>query len=98
MNGLGTQVPHAKVLYFDDHDFTGPRNLLDWVDQGADYHAWDLTALVGQSFSLTTRPVVSLGEGGSRPSRKRCDIFSGRVWLQRASYPREVTCTKGAVP
>ncbi len=45
-NGLAERLPASHVLLFDDYDFEEPANLLAWVDQGADYQAWDLTPLV----------------------------------------------------
>lgn len=36
----------SKVFYFDDYDFDGPSNIIEWVDNGANYDDWDLTPLV----------------------------------------------------
>ena len=45
-NGLAQRLPGSRMLSFGDYNFEGPTDILAWVDQGADYHAWDLTPLV----------------------------------------------------
>ncbi|AXF56087.1 AAA family ATPase [Salicibibacter kimchii] len=45
-NQLIQELSHSKALYFDDYDFIGPKDIIDWVENGADYNRWDLTPLI----------------------------------------------------
>jgi uridine kinase len=40
---LNEKLHNSKALFFDDYDFKGPDDILDWVDNGANYDDWDLT-------------------------------------------------------
>lgn len=42
---LTQQLPNAKALHFDDYSFEGPNDILDWLENGANYNAWNLTPL-----------------------------------------------------
>lgn len=54
--GLAERMAASRVLLFDDYDFEGPDNLPAWVDQGADYQAWDLTPLVADLKRALSEP------------------------------------------
>ena len=54
---LGTRIPQARVVYFDDYDFAGPHDFVDWVDRGADYDEWDLAPLVKDLQRLLAEPL-----------------------------------------
>ncbi|WP_010099077.1 hypothetical protein [Ornithinibacillus scapharcae] len=43
---LADKLDKSKVLYFDDYEFDGPSDIMDWVDNGTNYDDWDLTPLV----------------------------------------------------
>ncbi|GGP11430.1 hypothetical protein [Oceanobacillus neutriphilus] len=45
---LSSKLGNAKTLFFDDYDFNGPSNIIDWVERGADYDEWDLDLLLTQ--------------------------------------------------
>lgn len=30
---LNERLHHSKILYFDDYDFEGPDDIIDWVDK-----------------------------------------------------------------
>lgn len=45
VRNLVGKLDNSKALFFDDYDFDGPSNIIDWVDQGANYDEWDLTPL-----------------------------------------------------
>ncbi|SHG50037.1 nucleoside/nucleotide kinase family protein [Ornithinibacillus halophilus] len=42
---LEETLPNAKAIYFDDYTFNGPESIIDWLDNGADYNAFDLSPL-----------------------------------------------------
>lgn len=43
---LSSRLGGAKTLFFDDYDFDGPSNIIDWVERGANYEEWDLSLLL----------------------------------------------------
>ncbi|MFD1030623.1 nucleoside/nucleotide kinase family protein [Metaplanococcus flavidus] len=53
-----TQVlPNAKALYFDQYDFAGPEDMMQWLDKGADPNEWDLTPLLAELKLLLAEPL-----------------------------------------
>ncbi|WP_217587704.1 hypothetical protein [Lentibacillus saliphilus] len=40
------ELNHSKALYFDDYNFDGPDDIINWVENGSDYNLWDLTPLI----------------------------------------------------
>lgn len=32
---LNEKLHNSKILYFDDYDFDGPNDIIEWVDNGA---------------------------------------------------------------
>ena len=54
---LTQQLQNSKALFFDDYDFKGPDDVLQWVDHGADYDEWDLTPLVRDLEELMAEPL-----------------------------------------
>lgn len=40
------ELYNSKALYFDDYDFDGPEDIIDWVENGSDYNQWDLAPLI----------------------------------------------------
>ncbi|MBQ6449243.1 hypothetical protein KGR20_22870 [Cytobacillus oceanisediminis] len=43
---LTESLQSSKILYFDNYDFEGPVDIIDWVDRGANYDEWNLTPLI----------------------------------------------------
>ncbi|WP_096435658.1 hypothetical protein [Alteribacter populi] len=43
---LNEKLHNSKLLFFDDYNFEGPDDILDWVDNGANYDEWDLTPII----------------------------------------------------
>ncbi|WP_341202027.1 hypothetical protein [Planomicrobium okeanokoites] len=46
VRNVTNQLPNAKALYFDDYDFNGPEDLLQWMERGADYNEWNLDPML----------------------------------------------------
>ena len=52
---LGGKLKHSKVLSFDHYDFKdSPDDLIQWVENGADYNQWNLEPLIEDIESLLT--------------------------------------------
>lgn len=50
---LKKRLPLAQVIYFDDYDFQEcPDDLFQWVQNGADYNAWNSDFVVDGSLNL----------------------------------------------
>ncbi len=43
---LNKQLGNTKALFFDDYDFEGPSDLVDWARRGGDYNEWKLTPFI----------------------------------------------------
>lgn len=43
---LNERLHNSKTLFFDDYDFDGPDDVIDWVDKGPNYDEWDLAPLI----------------------------------------------------
>lgn len=43
---LVNQLPHAVALHFDEFALAGPSSIIQWIEKGADPHAWDITPIV----------------------------------------------------
>ena len=44
---LSLVLEDTKELFFDDYDFeNAPQDIVQWVDQGADYNLWNLDPLI----------------------------------------------------
>jgi uridine kinase len=54
---LNERLQNSKALFFDDYDFDGPENIIDWVDKGANYDEWNLTPLIRDLEALLTEPL-----------------------------------------
>jgi uridine kinase len=54
---LNQKLHNSKVLFFDDYDFNGPDDIVDWVDNVGDPNEWDLTPLIKDLEALLTEPL-----------------------------------------
>ncbi|SDC12626.1 Uridine kinase [Pelagirhabdus alkalitolerans] len=45
-NYLNDKLINSKVISFDDYDFDGPYDIIDWIDNGANYNEWNLDPLI----------------------------------------------------
>ena len=56
INELKRWLPLSKAIYFDDYDFEEcPNDFFEWVQNGADYNAWNLEKLALDIESLATQ-------------------------------------------
>ena len=51
---LNEKLPNSKTLFFDDYDFDGPDDIIEWVDKGANYDEWNLAPLIKDLEALLT--------------------------------------------
>lgn len=54
---LSERLQNSKTLFFDDYDFDGPDDIIDWVDNGANYDKWNLSQLIRALEALLTEPL-----------------------------------------
>lgn len=54
---LNEKLQNSKTLFFDEYDFDGPDDIIDWVDNGANYDDWNLTPLIRDLETLLTEPL-----------------------------------------
>ncbi|RED66121.1 uridine kinase [Cohnella lupini] len=43
---LNNELANSIALFFDNYDFEGPDNLIEWAHQGGDYNEWKLSPLI----------------------------------------------------
>ncbi|MCY9664214.1 hypothetical protein M5X11_04380 [Paenibacillus alginolyticus] len=48
---LNKRLTNSTALFFDEYDFEGPENLIEWVRRGGNYNEWKLQPLIND---LTT--------------------------------------------
>lgn len=58
-DALNDKLDHSQLLYFDDFEFDGPEDIIQWVDNGSSYDEWDLTP-PGQGHTMFTQKIVRL--------------------------------------
>jgi len=49
---LSQVLYNSKTLYFDEYDFEGPDDILNWVERGADCNEWKLEPLISDLSNL----------------------------------------------
>lgn len=54
---LNQKLHNSKILLFDDYDYNGPDDIVDWIDKGGDPNEWDLTPLVNDLKALLAEPL-----------------------------------------
>lgn len=54
---LHKRLHHSQALFFDEYDFEGPSDMIDWVDKGANYELWNLTPLIKDIERLKHEPL-----------------------------------------
>lgn len=42
---LADNLPNAVALHFDAFELAGPSSIVQWIENGADPHAWDLSPI-----------------------------------------------------
>eukprot|EP00130_Batrachochytrium_dendrobatidis_P008547 XP_006683422.1 hypothetical protein BATDEDRAFT_93182 [Batrachochytrium dendrobatidis JAM81] len=54
---LNERLKNSRKLLFDEYDFEGPDDIIDWVDRGANYDEWNLSPLISDLEALLTEPL-----------------------------------------
>ena len=54
---LKGQLQNSKTISFDDYDFDGPDNIIEWIDNGCNPDEWDLSALIRDIKKLGNEPL-----------------------------------------
>ncbi|AXI11126.1 hypothetical protein CUC15_07765 [Oceanobacillus zhaokaii] len=54
---LNERLLNSKTLFFDDYNFDGPNDIIEWVDNGANYDEWNLAPLIKDIVSLLAEPL-----------------------------------------
>ncbi|MFJ8089885.1 hypothetical protein ACIQ7N_17000 [Lysinibacillus sp. NPDC095746] len=54
---LNERLQNSKILFFDEYDFDGPDDIIDWIDNGANYDEWNLAPLIRDLEGLLTEPL-----------------------------------------
>ncbi|MEK3808107.1 hypothetical protein MHB63_16435 [Bacillus sp. FSL H8-0547] len=57
---LGLTLKNSKELFFDEYDFQDcPQDLIEWVNEGADYNLWNLEPMIHDVESIAVKERVS---------------------------------------
>lgn len=54
---LNAKLQNAKPLFFDDYDFEGPDDIIEWVDSGGNPDEWNLLPLIRDLKMLLNEPL-----------------------------------------
>jgi uridine kinase len=49
---LNKQLTNSTALFFDEYDFEGPDNFIDWVRRGGNYNEWKLQPLINDLITI----------------------------------------------
>ncbi|WEG14471.1 hypothetical protein PU629_08990 [Pullulanibacillus sp. KACC 23026] len=56
-SNLKGKLQNSKTLFFDDYDFDGPDDIIDWIDNGGNPDEWDLSPLIKDIKKLLNEPL-----------------------------------------
>ncbi|MGP4074753.1 hypothetical protein [Halobacillus sp. K22] len=51
---LNEKLSNSKAIYFDDYDFEGPEDMVEWIENGSNPDDWDLSPLIRDVQQLLT--------------------------------------------
>lgn len=51
---LAQRLNKSKALFFDDYDFSGPDDIVDWIENGGNPNEWDLNPLVNDLIDISS--------------------------------------------
>ncbi|WP_042224217.1 nucleoside/nucleotide kinase family protein [Oceanobacillus manasiensis] len=54
---LKRKIHNCKALFFDDYDFNGPDDFVEWIDNGSNPDEWDLLPLIKDIQKLLNEPL-----------------------------------------
>lgn len=54
---LNRKLQNCKTLFFDDYDFDGPDNFVEWIDNGSNPNKWNLSPLIRDIEGLLNEPL-----------------------------------------
>lgn len=54
---LAQNLHKSKALFFDDYDFDGPDDIVDWIESGGNPNEWNLTPFVKDLIDLLSEPL-----------------------------------------
>lgn len=54
---LHKSLQNAKTLFFDDYDFDGPDDIIEWIDNGGNPDEWDLSPFIRDLETLHNEPL-----------------------------------------
>jgi uridine kinase len=57
---LEETLQNSAALFFDDYDFDGPTDMMDWIEQGSNPDEWDLSPLISDIGKLSSEPLEYL--------------------------------------
>ncbi|MEW4224069.1 hypothetical protein [Rossellomorea marisflavi] len=57
---LKEKLGNSIALYFDDYDFKGSEDMIEWIENGCNPNEWDLTPLICEIQSLQTEPLDTI--------------------------------------
>lgn len=49
---LNKQLKNSTVLFFDDYNFEGPDNYMEWVSRGGNYNEWKLQPIINDLITI----------------------------------------------
>lgn len=56
-SNLKEKLQNSKTLFFDDYDFDGPDDIIEWIYNGGNPDEWDLSPLIRDINKLLNEPL-----------------------------------------
>jgi uridine kinase len=54
---LEEKLKKSKTIFFDDYDFDGPNDMIEWIEHGSNPDEWDLSPLIKDIKKLLIDPL-----------------------------------------
>ncbi|WP_112182501.1 hypothetical protein [Paraliobacillus zengyii] len=54
---LNSSLPNVKALFFDDYEFDGPDDFIEWMNNGCNPNEWNLSPLIKDLKMLLMEPL-----------------------------------------
>jgi uridine kinase len=82
-NYLHRHLQNSRILFFDDYDFDGEDDIIDWVNRGANYESWDLSPLIKDVDKLRHEPLnyIVLDYPFAYKNAKMSDVIDFTVFI-----------------
>ncbi len=56
-SNVNGKLKNSKILFFDEYNFDGPEDMIEWIDHGSNPDEWNLSPLISDIKKLLMEPL-----------------------------------------